>query len=65
MKFKYIIVSENSLDKFDIGQCQGQGHGVTCRNFSAFTAIQTVNSTLAQARKLTLSVYVYLIIIYK
>ena len=37
-------------------------------NFSPFTAIHTVrshNSTLVQARKLILSVYVYLIIIYK
>ena len=44
---------------------QGQGHGAT---FSPFTAIQTVRShylTLVQARKLILSVYVYLRIIYK
>ena len=37
-------------------------------NFSPFTAIQNVrshNSTLLQARKLILSVYVCLIIIYK
>ena len=52
MKFKYIVVYENSSDKFDIGHCQG--HGTTLK----FTAIQTVrshNETLAQARKLVIS----------
>ena len=42
---------------------QGQGQGVT---FSPFATIQTVRSpNLVQARKMILSVYVYLIIIYK
>ena len=44
-----------------------QGHGATLK-CSPFTAIQTVrshNSTLVQARKLILSMYVYLILIYR
>ena len=56
---KYIVVYENNSDKFDIGHC---------RTKVVVMAIQTVrshNSTLVQARKLILSVYVYLIIIYK
>ena len=56
----------------DIGQVrywalsdQGHGHGGSLKLFS-FTAIQTVrsyNSSLVQARKLKLSMYVRLIII--
>ena len=65
MKLEYIVVYENSLDKFNIDQGQGR-----CRpsKVSQFTTIQTVkfyNSTLVQARKLILSMYVYLILMYK
>ena len=66
--FKYIVVFENNSDKFHIGTCQTKVKDmVRLLNVSPFTAIQTVrsyNSTLVQARKLILSVYVYLIIIY-
>ena len=69
MKLEYIVVYANISDKFDIGHCQAKVK-VTAQllNFSSFTTIQTIrshNSTLAQARKLILSVYFYLILIYK
>ena len=62
MKLEYIVVYQNSSDEFDIDQ--GQDHCVTSK-FFPFTAIQTVrskNSTLVQARRLILSMYVNLII---
>ena len=66
---KHIVVYENISNKFDIGDC-GTTVKVTARlqNLSPFTTIQTVrshNSTLVQARKLILSMYVHLILIYK
>ena len=69
MKLEYIVVYENSSEKFEIEQPsdQGQGH---CRplEISPFTTIQTVRSynlTLLQARKLILSMYVLLIEVYR
>ena len=62
MKYKFIVLYKNwALSD------QGQGHGATLKYFP-FAAIQSFrshNSNLVQARKLILSVYVYLIIIYK
>ena len=65
MKLEHIFVYKN-ISKFDIGHCRTK---VKVRNFSSFTAIQTVrshNSTLVQASKLILglSMYVQLILIY-
>ena len=63
MKFKYIVVYENYWDKFDIWHFQ-----TPLQNFSSFPTIQTVkshNSTLIQARKFILSLYVHLLLIYK
>ena len=66
MKLDYILVYENSSEEVDIEQCQVKVKvtgGV--QNFSPFTTIQTVrsyNSTLAQDRKLILSMYVQLIL---
>ena len=64
MRFEYVFVYENILDKFDIGHCwlRIRGH----QTFSPFSAIQTVrscNSILVQARMLLLSMYDHLIII--
>ena len=69
MKFEYIVVYENSSDDFDI-----EHHRIKVKvtvgleKFSLFTTIETVrsyNSTFIQARKLILSMYVHLIVIYK
>ena len=69
MKFEHIVVYENISEKFDIGHCRTKVKvTVRLRNFSPFTAIQTVrsqNSTLVQARKLILSMYDHLILEYK
>ena len=69
MKLKNIIVYKNISDKFDIGH-RWTKVKVMARlsNFSPSTAIQTIryhNLTLVQATKLILSMYVYLILIYK
>ena len=32
LKLEHIVVFENSSDEFDIGHCQGQGHGMTYHN---------------------------------
>ena len=67
IKFKRVLVYENSSNMFDIGHCHTKVK-VTAglRNFSSFTAIQTASSfTLVQARKLILSVYFHLILIFK
>ena len=71
MNLEYIVVYENISDKFDIGHC-GTKVKVTVRlqNFSPFTTIQTVrshNSTLVQAGRPILSMYVHVIglLIYK
>ena len=66
MKLEYIVVYENSSDEFDIEHCLKVTVGV--QKFSPFTTIQTVrpyNPTLVQDRKLILSVYVHLILMYK
>ena len=68
MKSEYVVY-KNISDKFDIVHCQTKFKvTVPLLNFSPFTATQTVrphNSTLVQARKLILSMYVHLILIYK
>ena len=69
MKLKYIVVYENSLDEFDIEHCRIKVKvTVGVQTFSPFTTVQTVRSynlMLLQATKLILSMYVYLILIYK
>ena len=69
MKFEYMVVYENSSDVFDIEHHQIKVKvTVGLQKFFPFTTIQTVrsyNSTLVQARKLILSKYVHLIVIYK
>ena len=68
-KLKYIVVYENSSDKFDIELHLIKVQvTVGLQKFSPFTTIQTVrsyNSTLVQARKLILSICVHLIVIQK
>ena len=69
MKLKYIVGYENSSEGFDIEHCRMKVKAtVGLQIFSLFSTIQTVrsyNSTLVQARKLVLSLYVHLIQIYK
>ena len=69
MKFEYMVVYENSSDEFDIEHHRIKVKvTVGLQKFSPFTTIQTVkfyNSTLGQARKLILSKYVHLKVIYK
>ena len=70
MKLEYIVVYENSSEEFDIVH-----HRIKVKVtvglqkfFYPFTTILTVrsyNSTLVQARKLILSMYVHLIVLYK
>ena len=66
-KLENIIVYENSSDKFDIELRRIRVKvTVSIQKFSPFTTIQTVrsySSTLVQARKLILRVYVHLILI--
>ena len=66
---KTCIPNGKSLDEFDIEHCQVKVKvTVGLQNFSPFTTIQSVrshNATLAQARKLILSMYDHLILIYK
>ena len=68
-KSEYNVVDENSLDKFDIELHRIKVKvTVGVQKFSPFTTIQTVrsySSTLVQARKLILSSYLHLILIYK
>ena len=68
MKFEYTVVYENILDKFDNWHCRIKIKvPVGLLNFSPFTAIQTTrsyNSTLVEARKFILGMYVHLIIIH-
>ena len=68
-KLEYIVVYENSSDEFDIELRRIKVKvTVGVQRFSPFTTIQIVrsyNSTLVQARKLILSMYVHLILIYK
>ena len=69
MKFEYMVVHENSWDESDIEHHRMKVKvTVGLQKFSPFTAIQTIrsyNSTLVQARKLILSKYVHMIVIYK
>ena len=68
-KSEYIVVYENSSDKFDIELHRIKVKvTVGVQKFSPFTTIQTVrsySSTLVQARNLILSIYLHLILIYK
>ena len=68
-KSQYIVVYENSSDKFDIELHRIKVKvTVGVQKFSPFTTIQTVrsyNSTLVQATNLILSIYLHLILIYK
>ena len=68
-KLEYIVEYENSSDEFDI-ELRWIKVKVTVgvQKFSPFTTIQIVRSyisTLVQARKLILSIYLHLILIYK
>ena len=68
MKFKYIVRYEYSSDECDVGHYRIKVK-VTAgvQMVFPFTAIQIVrpyNSTLVRARKLILSVYLHLILIY-
>ena len=69
MKLEYVVVYENSSDKFDIGLRRIKVKvTVGVQKFSPFTTIQTVRSytsTLVQARNLILRMYAHLILIYK
>ena len=62
MKLEYIAVYNNNSDEFDIGLRRVKVKvTVGLQKFSPFTTIQTVrsyNSTLVQARKLILNMYV-------
>ena len=68
MKFENVVVYENSLEQFHNGHWRIKVKvTVGLQMFSPFTAIQTIryyNSILVQARKLILSMYIHLIIIY-
>ena len=68
-KLEYVVVYENSSDEFDIGLRRMKVKvTVGVQKFSPFTTIQIVRSnisTLVKARKLILSMYVHLILIYK
>ena len=68
-KLEYIVVYENSSDKFDIELRRIKVKvTVGVQKFSLFTTIQTVrsySSILVQARNLILSMYVHLVQIYK
>ena len=69
MKLEYIVVYENILDEFDIEHHPIKDKvTVGLQKFSPFTTKQTVRcygSTLVQARKLILSSYVHLLVVYK
>ena len=66
MKLEYIVVYENNSEEFDIWNCRTKVK--VTEIFLPITSIQTIkshNSTLVQARKLVLSMYDHLILIYK
>ena len=69
MKLKYIVVYANSSDEFDIEHYRIKVKvTVGLQKFSPFTTTQifrNYNSTLVQARKPILSMWVHLIVIYK
>ena len=66
MKLEYTVVYENSSNEFDIEHHQIKVKvTVGLQTFSPFTTVQSgrsYNSTLAQAQKLVLSMYVNLIV---
>ena len=63
-KLEYTVVYENISDKFEIGPDQGQGHGTALKFFSIYRNTNYYVPYLnLRARKLILSVYVYLIIL--
>ena len=67
MKLEYIVVYENSSDDIEHHHIKVKVT-VGVQKFSLFTPIQIVkfyNSTLVQTRKLILSMYVHLTVIYK
>ena len=68
-KLEYFVVYENSSDEFDIELRRIKVKvTVGVQKIFPFTTIQTVrsySSTLVQARNLILSMYLYLILIYK
>ena len=68
-KLEYIVEYENSSDEFDIELHRIKVKvTVGVQKFSPFTTIQNVrsySSTLAQARNLSLSMYLHMILIYK
>ena len=65
IKFKYIVVNENNLDKFNIRHCWTKVKVTTLKFFSILQYKFSGPITLVQTRKLIFSVYVYLIILYK
>ena len=69
MKLEYFVVYGNSSNELNIELCRIKVKvTVGLQKFSSFTTIQTVrscNSTLVQTRKLILSMYVHMILIYK
>ena len=68
-KLEYLVVYENISDKFDVEPRRIKVKVTLCiQKFFPFTTIQTVrsySSPLVQTRKLILSMYCYLILIYK
>ena len=66
MKLEHIVVYENSSDDFDIEHHRIKVKvTVGLKKVSSFTTMRPYNSTLVQARKLILSMYVHLILLYK
>ena len=67
-QFKYIVVYENILGKFDNGHCQIKVTvTVSLKVFSIYynTNYRSYNSTFAKANKLILRMYILLIIMHK
>ena len=71
LKFEYIVGCEKCSDEFDIEHCPIKVKVTVCNltvcNFFPFTTIQTVKcyiSALEQDRKLLLSMFVHLILMY-
>ena len=66
MKLEHIVVYENNSDDFDIEHHRIKVKvTVGLQNVSSFATMRSYNSTLVQARKLILSRYVHLILLYK
>ena len=65
-KLKYIVVYENSSDEFDIELHLIKVQvTVGLQKFSTIQTVRSYNSTLVQARKLILSIWVHRIVIQK